>query len=62
MRLRLRERLDIAGLTVDQIRFTGANNAINGSATLTIGGSTLVQDIVSEGTANALIATLHVEH
>src|SRR5215469_1517324 len=41
--------MDIAGLTVDEIRFTGAKNTINGSQTLTINGATLAQNVVSEG-------------
>jgi fibronectin-binding autotransporter adhesin len=52
--------MDIVGLVVDQIHFTGANNTINGSTTLTISGSALVQNIVSEGESNTLGATLSV--
>ena len=52
--------MDIAGLVVDQIRFTGASNTINGSAPLTISGSTFVQNIVSEATGNTLSSSLHV--
>ncbi|HXN38458.1 MAG TPA: autotransporter-associated beta strand repeat-containing protein [Solirubrobacteraceae bacterium] len=52
--------MDIAGLVVDQIHFTGANNTVNGSAPLTINGSTLIDNIVSEGPSNTLGATLHV--
>ncbi|MFI5005380.1 MAG: autotransporter-associated beta strand repeat-containing protein [Solirubrobacterales bacterium] len=52
--------MDIAGLVVDQIHFTGANNTINGATALTINGSTLVQNIVSEAGGNTLGATLPV--
>jgi autotransporter-associated beta strand protein len=52
--------MDIPGLTVDEIRFTGAKNTINGSETLSINGSTLVQNIVSEGAENKLASSLHI--
>jgi hypothetical protein len=50
--------IDIAGLVVDEIRFTGANNTINGTTGLTISGSTLVVNIASEGAGNTLGTTL----
>ena len=52
--------MDIAGLVVDEIHFTGANNTITGTTPLTISGSALVQNVVSEGAANTLAAALHV--
>jgi len=52
--------MNIAGLVVDEIRFTGANNTINGTTGLTISGSTLVVNIASEGSGNTLGATLPV--
>jgi autotransporter-associated beta strand protein len=52
--------MDIAGLTVDEIHFTGASNTINGSQTLTLNGSTLVENIVSEGAGNKLGSTLPI--
>jgi autotransporter-associated beta strand protein len=52
--------MDIAGLTVDQIHFTGANNTINGTQTLTINGATLTFNIVSEGAGNTLSASLPI--
>ena len=52
--------MDVAGLVVDEIHFTGASNTINGSTPLTISGSTLVQNIVSEATGNTLGSSLHV--
>ena len=52
--------MDIAGLAVDEIHFTGAGNTINGSQTLTINGSTLVQNVVSEGAENTLAATMPI--
>jgi autotransporter-associated beta strand protein len=52
--------MDIAGLTVDEIRFTGAKNTINGSQTLTINGATLAQNVVSEGAENTLGASLAI--
>lgn len=52
--------MDIAGLVVDQIHFTGASNTINGSTPLTISGSALVQNVVSEATGNTLSSSLHV--
>jgi fibronectin-binding autotransporter adhesin len=50
--------MDISGLVVDEIRFTGGNNTINGSTTLTISGSNLVQNIVSEAASNTLSSLL----
>ncbi len=50
--------MDIAGLTIDQIDFTGANNTINGSTTLTVNGAILTDNVVSEGEKNTLSATL----
>jgi fibronectin-binding autotransporter adhesin len=52
--------MNIPGLVVDQIQFTGANNTIAGSTALTISGSTLFQNIVSEAAGNTLGATLPV--
>ena len=52
--------MDISGLVVDQIHFTGNNNTINGTTTLTISGSNLVQNIVSGGSGNTLGSTLPV--
>lgn len=52
--------MDIAGLVVDQIRFTGANNTINGSTALTVNGSNLLQNIVSEAGGNTLGAGLPI--
>ncbi len=52
--------MDIAGLAIDQIHFTGANNTINGTTALTISGSLLVQNIVSEAGGNTLGTTLPV--
>ena len=50
--------MDIAGLAVDEIHFTGANNTISGTTALTIDGSNLVQNIVSDAAGNTLDATL----
>jgi len=52
--------MDIAGLVVDQIHFTGANNTINGTTPLTINGNNLLQNIVSEAGGNTLGGTLHI--
>jgi fibronectin-binding autotransporter adhesin len=52
--------MDIAGLVVDQIDFTGAGNTINGSTPLTISGSVLVQNIVSEAAGNTLSSSLQI--
>ncbi len=52
--------MDIAGLVVDQIHFTGASNTINGSTPLAISGSALVQNVVSEAPGNTLSSSLHV--
>jgi fibronectin-binding autotransporter adhesin len=52
--------MDIAGLTVDQIDFTGASNTINGSTPLTISGSALLQNIVSEAAGNTLSSSLQI--
>jgi len=53
-----RSTMDIAGLAVDQIHFTGANNTISGTTALAIDGSNLVQNIVSDAGGNTLDATL----
>lgn len=50
--------MDISGLIVDQIHFTGASNTIDGSKTLTIDGSNLQQNVVSAGAGNTLSSTL----
>ncbi len=50
--------MDISGLSVDEIHFTGSNNTINGSTTLTVNGATLAQNVVSEGESNTLSASL----
>ncbi len=50
--------MDISGLSVDEIHFTGPDNTINGSSTLTINGATLVQNVVSEGKNNTLSSSL----
>ena len=52
--------MDIAGLVVDQIHFTGANNTINGTTPLAITGTNVVQNILSEAGGNTLSTTLHV--
>lgn len=52
--------MDIAGLSVDQIHFTGANNTINGTTPLTVNGASLTQNIVSDGAGNTLGATLQI--
>ena len=52
--------MDISGLVVDQIHFTGANNTINGIDALTISGSALVQNIVSDAGGNTLSASLAI--
>ncbi len=52
--------MDIAGLVVDQIHFTGPNNTIDGPEALTISGNDLVQNIVSEAGGNTLGAALPV--
>ena len=55
--------MDIAGLTIDQIVFTGASNTINGDNThdaLTINGSIFAQNIVSDAAGNTLAALLPV--
>jgi fibronectin-binding autotransporter adhesin len=53
--------MNIAGLTVDQIHFTGANNTINGTTTLKVNGATLAENVVSETGENTLSATLPIE-
>lgn len=50
--------MDIPGLVVDEVRFTGANNTIKGTTGLTISGSTLIVNIASEGAGNTLATTL----
>jgi autotransporter-associated beta strand protein len=50
--------MNIAGLVVDQIDFTGANNTINGTTPLAINGETLAQNIVSQGAGNTLATAL----
>jgi fibronectin-binding autotransporter adhesin len=52
--------MDIAGLVVDQIHFTGANNTISGTTPLTIDGSHLVQNIVSDAAGNTLSSSLPI--
>jgi fibronectin-binding autotransporter adhesin len=52
--------MDISGLVVDQIHFTGPNSTINGPSALTISGSNLVQNIVSDAAGNTLGSTLPV--
>jgi autotransporter-associated beta strand protein len=52
--------VDIAGLTVDEIHFTGASNTISGSTALTISGSVLVQNVVSDAGGNTLGSTLPI--
>ncbi len=50
--------MNIAGLVVDQIHFTGSNNVITGTAGLTINGANLVQNIVSDADGNVLAGSL----
>jgi fibronectin-binding autotransporter adhesin len=50
--------MNIPGLVVDEIHFTGAGNTIEGSTALTVSGSALIQNIVSEADGNTLGATL----
>jgi autotransporter-associated beta strand protein len=50
--------MNIFGLVVDQIDFTGANNTINGTTPLAINGETLAQNIVSQGAGNTLATGL----
>lgn len=52
--------MDIAGLVVDQIHFTGANNTIAGTRALSINGSTLTQNIVSDAGGNTLDGRLPI--
>jgi autotransporter-associated beta strand protein len=52
--------MDIAGLVVDEIHFTGGGNTINGSTALTVNGALLVDNVVSEGAGNTLASTLSV--
>jgi autotransporter-associated beta strand protein len=55
--------MDIAGLTVDEIHFTGASNTINGDAghdPLSISGLVAIDNIVSDGTGNSLAATVPI--
>ena len=40
--------MDIAGLVVDEIHFTGANNTINGTTALGVNGSNLIENIASD--------------
>jgi autotransporter-associated beta strand protein len=52
--------MDIAGLTVDLVHFTGAGNTINGSAgkVLSLRGSIAGNNVVSDAAGNTLAATL----
>lgn len=50
--------MDIPGLVVDEIHFTGAGNTINGTTGLTVSGINLVVNIASEGADNTLGATV----
>ena len=50
--------MDIAGLVVDEIHFTGANNTINGTTALGVNGSNLIENIVSDAGGNTLAASL----
>jgi hypothetical protein len=46
--------MDIPGLTVDQIHFTGSGNTITGSTALNVNGSTLVTNILDGSGGNTL--------
>src|SRR5258707_10078742 len=52
--------MDIPGLVVDEIHFTGANDTISGDGThaLGINGSTIVVNIVSDAAGNTLASNL----
>ena len=52
--------MDIVGLTVDQLWFTGTGNTVNGTAgrTLSVNGSAAQHNIRSDGSGNALAASL----
>ena len=50
--------MNIAGLVVDQIHFTGSGNTINGTTALGISGSVLLVNIQDDAGGNALGATL----
>jgi hypothetical protein len=52
--------MDIVGLTVDQIDFTGAGNTITGTTALGINGNNLIHNIASDGAGNTLAATLPI--
>jgi autotransporter-associated beta strand protein len=52
--------MDIPGLVVDQIEFTGSGNTIGGTTTLGINGSTLIQNIVNDAGSNTLATTLPI--
>jgi autotransporter-associated beta strand protein len=52
--------MDIGGLVVDQIHFTGTGNTIDGTTILGIDGSTLVENLVSDGASNTLDTSLPI--
>jgi autotransporter-associated beta strand protein len=52
--------MDIVGLTIDQVHFTGEKNTISGTTTLSINGSNLFNNVLSEGAENTLASTLPI--
>lgn len=52
--------MDIPGLVVDEIHFTGAGNTISGSTPLGINGNNVIQNIVSASGSNTLATTLPI--
>jgi len=52
--------MDIVGLTIDQLHFTGGKNTVSGTTTLKISGSALFTNVNSEGAENTLASTLPI--
>lgn len=52
--------MDIVGLTIDLLRFTGEKNTVSGTTTLSINGSALFTNVLSEGVENTLASTLPI--
>lgn len=52
--------MNIPGLVVDQIEFTGSGNTIGGTTTLGVNGSALIQNIVNDAGSNTLATTLPI--
>jgi autotransporter-associated beta strand protein len=52
--------MDIAGLTIAALEFTGSNNTIGGTTTLTINASISTDNVISDGQGNTLASSLPI--